>query len=129
PRRLRPGRAPRGSGPGASSRRWWAALRRPPPRRRRVRWSWVQPRPARVIGQEAARPGPLAHSACTTLERMFDAAVLDGLNEQQRAAATHTGGPLRVLAGPGTGKTTTLTARVAWLVASGVQAERVLLLT
>jgi DNA helicase-2/ATP-dependent DNA helicase PcrA len=61
---------------------------------------------------------------------MFDAgSVLEGLNDEQRAAATHQGGPLRVLAGPGTGKTTTLTARVAWLVASGVPAERILLLT
>ena len=58
---------------------------------------------------------------------MFD--VLDGLNPEQRTAATFEGGPLRVLAGPGTGKTTTLTARVAWLVASGVPPDRVLLLT
>src|SRR3954470_11989137 len=54
---------------------------------------------------------------------------LDELNEEQRAAATHAGGPLLILAGAGTGKTTTLTARVAWLVASGVPAERILLLT
>src|SRR3954471_6356949 len=61
---------------------------------------------------------------------MFDAgSVLEGLNPEQRAAATHDGGPLRVLAGPGTGKTTTLTARVAWLVAAGVPADRILLLT
>src|SRR3954452_3998528 len=61
---------------------------------------------------------------------MFDAgSVLEGLNDEQRAAATHQGGPLRVLAGPGTGKTTTLTARVAWLVAAGVPADRILLLT
>src|SRR3954469_16898825 len=61
---------------------------------------------------------------------MFDAgSVLEGLNPEQRAAATHEGGPLRVLAGPGTGKTTTLTARVAWLVASGVRPDRILLLT
>ncbi|MGZ4613448.1 MAG: ATP-dependent helicase, partial [Kineosporiaceae bacterium] len=58
---------------------------------------------------------------------MFD--VLDGLNPEQLAAATHDGGPLRVLAGPGTGKTTTLIARVAWLVAAGVPPDRVLLLT
>src|SRR4051812_26915474 len=61
---------------------------------------------------------------------MFDAgSVLEGLNDEQRAAATHQGGPLRVLAGPGTGKTTTLTARVAWLVAGGVPPDRILLLT
>ncbi len=61
---------------------------------------------------------------------MFDeSVVLDGLNHEQQAAVTHDGGPLRVLAGPGTGKTTTLTARVAWLVGGGVPADRILLLT
>jgi DNA helicase-2/ATP-dependent DNA helicase PcrA len=51
------------------------------------------------------------------------------LNPEQRAAATHAGGPLLILAGAGTGKTTTLCSRVAWLVAGGVPAERILLLT
>ena len=54
---------------------------------------------------------------------------LEELNDEQRAAATHTGGPLLILAGAGTGKTTTLCARVAWLVTEGVPAERILLLT
>jgi DNA helicase II / ATP-dependent DNA helicase PcrA len=54
---------------------------------------------------------------------------VDGLNEEQRAAATHPGGPLLVLAGAGTGKTTTLAARVAWLIDDGAAPERVLLLT
>ncbi len=62
---------------------------------------------------------------------MFDEdAVLDGLNEQQRRAVTHQGGPLLVLAGAGTGKTRTLVARAAWLRgAQGVPASRILLLT
>ena len=38
-------------------------------------------------------------------------------------------GPLLILAGAGTGKTTTLCARVAWLVSEGVAPERILLLT
>src|SRR5918912_841592 len=50
-------------------------------------------------------------------------------HEEARAAATHTGGPLLILAGAGTGKTTTLCARVAWLVTEGVPSERILLLT
>jgi DNA helicase-2/ATP-dependent DNA helicase PcrA len=54
---------------------------------------------------------------------------LEGLNPEQRAAATHPGGPLLILAGAGTGKTTTLCARVAWLVSEGVAPERIMLLT
>ena len=62
---------------------------------------------------------------------MFDeSGVLDGLNEQQRRAVTHQGGPLLVLAGAGTGKTRTLVARAAWLRdGQGVPANRILLLT
>lgn len=65
------------------------------------------------------------HSAM--LERMYD--LLEGLNEEQRAVAAFDGGPLRVLAGAGTGKTTALSSRVARIVADGIPAERVLLLT
>jgi len=57
------------------------------------------------------------------------AAWLDDLNPEQLAAATHPAGPLLIVAGAGTGKTTTLCARVAWLVAQGTAAERILLLT
>jgi DNA helicase-2/ATP-dependent DNA helicase PcrA len=62
---------------------------------------------------------------------MFDHGdILDGLNEQQRRAATHEGGALLVLAGAGTGKTRTLVARAAWLRdTQGLQASRILLLT
>jgi DNA helicase-2/ATP-dependent DNA helicase PcrA len=54
---------------------------------------------------------------------------IDELNPEQRAAALHRDGHLLVLAGAGTGKTTTLCGRVASLVAGGVPAERILLLT
>jgi DNA helicase-2/ATP-dependent DNA helicase PcrA len=59
----------------------------------------------------------------------LSSATLEALNEEQRRAATHPGGPLLILAGAGTGKTTTLCSRVAWLVEQGVAAERILLLT
>ena len=55
--------------------------------------------------------------------------MLDRLNEQQRLAATSASPHLRILAGAGTGKTTTLTTRVAWLVASGVRPDRIMLVT
>jgi DNA helicase-2/ATP-dependent DNA helicase PcrA len=51
------------------------------------------------------------------------------LNAEQQSAVRHPAGPLLILAGAGTGKTTTLSARVAWLIRSGVPAERILLLT
>jgi DNA helicase-2/ATP-dependent DNA helicase PcrA len=55
--------------------------------------------------------------------------TIDRLNDQQRAAAAFEGDQLRILAGAGTGKTTALTARVAWLVAGGIPAERIMALT
>src|SRR5262249_47823333 len=55
--------------------------------------------------------------------------LLECLNVGQRAAVTHEGGPLLVLAGAGTGKTPTLGSRVAWHVLSGVPPGRLLLLT
>src|SRR5277367_6072382 len=55
--------------------------------------------------------------------------ALAGLNDEQRAAASHQGGPLLILAGAGTGKTGTLVARAAWLREQGVQPSRILLLT
>jgi DNA helicase-2/ATP-dependent DNA helicase PcrA len=55
--------------------------------------------------------------------------MLEGLNERQREAVLHDGGPLLVVAGAGTGKTTTLAHRVARLIERGVSADRILLLT
>ena len=58
------------------------------------------------------------------------------LNEQQLAAVTAIGpdgslnsGPMLVIAGAGSGKTRTLTYRVAWLVEHGIAPSRILLLT
>ncbi|WP_420878469.1 MULTISPECIES: ATP-dependent helicase [Streptomyces] len=51
------------------------------------------------------------------------------LDAAQRSVVDHTAGPLLVLAGPGTGKTTTLVESVAERVARGGDPERVLVLT
>ncbi|HEV7461339.1 MAG TPA: UvrD-helicase domain-containing protein, partial [Solirubrobacteraceae bacterium] len=53
---------------------------------------------------------------------------LRGLTDAQRDAAAHTGGPLLVLGGTGTGKTRALIARFGWLVEQGVPPERIALL-
>jgi DNA helicase II / ATP-dependent DNA helicase PcrA len=51
------------------------------------------------------------------------------LNEQQLAAVTSPGGAALVIAGAGSGKTRTLTYRVAWLLENGVKPWNILLLT
>ena len=55
--------------------------------------------------------------------------MFDDLNLQQAAAVEHKGSPLLIVAGAGTGKTRTLAARVARILADGADPSRVLLLT
>lgn len=54
---------------------------------------------------------------------------IKGLNEAQKQAVLHTEGPLLIVAGAGAGKTKTLTHRIAHLIASGVQGNRILAVT
>jgi len=56
--------------------------------------------------------------------------ILDGLNDEQRRAVTHDAGPLLIIAGAGTGKTTVITRRIAWLIAQRkARPEEILALT
>lgn len=59
-----------------------------------------------------------------------DPSILSGLTQPQREAAQHTGGPLLIVAGPGSGKTRVMAHRVAYLVAEvGVPPFRILAVT
>ncbi|MEU4448643.1 UvrD-helicase domain-containing protein [Actinosynnema sp. NPDC050801] len=66
----------------------------------------ARPAPAPVADPAPVAVAPGGHS------------LLDGLDPEQRAAAEVAGGPLLIIAGPGTGKTRTLTHRIADLVTS-----------
>ena len=54
---------------------------------------------------------------------------LSHLNEKQREAALHKSGPLLIIAGAGTGKTSTLTHRILNLVKEGVAPSEILAIT
>ncbi|MFZ4681474.1 MAG: ATP-dependent helicase [Terrimicrobiaceae bacterium] len=55
--------------------------------------------------------------------RLFD------LNPEQLEAVYHETGPMLILAGAGTGKTRTITARIAWLVSQGEDSSKILAVT
>ncbi|EWM09771.1 UvrD-helicase domain-containing protein [Kutzneria sp. 744] len=91
----------------------------PPPKPKPVAAPVVADAPVEPeLFEEPALPEPVA----TTL--------LDGLDPDQRAAAAVASGPLLIIAGPGTGKTRTLTHRIAHLVTErGVPASQCLAIT
>src|SRR3954463_14581423 len=73
-----------------------------------------------------APPYPLHRGARATPQQIDYA---NELNQQQHAAVTAAPGPALVIAGAGSGKTRTLTYRVAYLIENGIVPQNILLLT
>ena len=55
--------------------------------------------------------------------------ILSGLDDQQKIAAQHLNGKALIIAGAGSGKTTTLIRRIAYLIDQGIDPKTILLLT
>ncbi len=81
------------------------------------------PFPAKSLQQEGAgrqqRKVP-EKGAISQRPPAFKDPILDPLNPLQRSAVSHMGGNLLIIAGPGTGKTMTLTHRIAHLIQTGM---------
>ncbi|MEU5691683.1 UvrD-helicase domain-containing protein [Actinosynnema sp. NPDC020468] len=83
-----------------------------------------------TVDRKTYRPGPKVEQPQPKPKAEPGSGLLDGLDPEQRAAASVTGGPLLIIAGPGTGKTRTLTHRLAHLVtAHGVDPAHCLAIT
>src|SRR4051795_7932011 len=79
---------------------------------RTVRTEDAMIRPRRTGGDSGRREGYGERPP------MNQSQIFDDLNEEQRRAAEAVRGPVCILAGAGSGKTTTITRRIAWQVAS-----------
>ena len=89
----------------------------------------AQPVPQTPPSGEPTEPPEPVEPLLTGMEQV-GTGLLDRLDPDQRAAASVTTGPLLIVAGPGTGKTRTLTHRIAHLVRDlGVPAQRCLAIT
>jgi DNA helicase-2/ATP-dependent DNA helicase PcrA len=74
--------------------------------------------------------GPVPSTAVDAVPSAPEDRILEGLNEAQREAVVHGEGPLLIIAGAGTGKTTVLTRRIAHLIAAKrARPEEILALT
>ncbi|MGW4114736.1 UvrD-helicase domain-containing protein [Actinosynnema sp. NPDC004786] len=93
-------------------------------------FDYAAPAPSTV---ERPRPAPAVVPVADPVAAPAEhrgTSLLDGLDPEQRAAAEVAGGPLLIIAGPGTGKTRTLTHRIADLVTSrGVPPSQCLAIT
>ncbi|HET9519023.1 MAG TPA: UvrD-helicase domain-containing protein, partial [Actinoplanes sp.] len=110
--------------------------RRPKPAIGRAAVPAAAKEPAKRAPKAAPPPLPPPPSPHEPFEPMLagmeevGTGLLDRLDAMQRVAASAPGGPLLIVAGPGTGKTRTLTHRIAYLCAElGIFPERCLAIT
>ncbi len=79
--------------------------------------------------RSAAPPAQATPAPSTTAHSYDETVILEELNPAQLDAVTHTGGPLLVIAGAGSGKTRVLTRRIAWLIDEGLSPFEILAIT
>jgi uncharacterized protein (TIGR00375 family) len=102
------------------------------PRSRTPRQRVARPaadRPTSLTESQTTAPQDADEPMLAGLEEV-GSGLLDRLDAMQRVAATAPGGPMLIVAGPGSGKTSTLTHRIAYLCAElGVRPEQCLAIT
>ncbi len=90
----------------------------------------VAPAPADPPVPAASEPAPPTPSEQPQSEGSLDeSALFEGLTKPQAEAVAHTDGPLLIIAAAGSGKTRTLTRRIARLIADGVPPWQIMALT
>ena len=116
---------PSDANPDGAARNSRVAVQRPARKRGKLRHEPDAPAEPVLVPEPVLPENPV-------LEGMEDvgSGLLDRLDAMQRVAASAPGGPLLVVAGPGTGKTRVLTTRIAYLVRElGVAPEQCLAIT
>ena len=84
----------------------------------------------KLLHQKEQMENIAAEQEETYATRTADKPAFDNLNTEQFEAVQHVEGPSLIVAGPGTGKTKTLTSKIAWLVGNHhAQPEEILAIT